>query len=172
MPVVTIQDYESRPSHSRQCPNLRTCWPGLSQSFNPCVPDRPLMLRRSAFLSVLILRLLHSTLYTLPFLTSLFALPATALNILFFFFVAWNLHLIVEMQGERKVFGIRFGRRSFDAFLWGLVAVHIWMLGWDIFTGYLLGVGGNTLWTVMLLVIFGVAWVATWDPEVSFPWNC
>ncbi|KAF2191815.1 hypothetical protein K469DRAFT_556166 [Zopfia rhizophila CBS 207.26] len=168
MPVVTIHDYNT--PRSRQCPNLRTYWPGLSQSFNPCISDRPLMFRRCAFLSILILRLLHSTLFTLAYATSLFWLPSILLNILFFFFVAWNLHLIVEMRGERKVFGMTFGRPAFDMFLWLMALGHVWILGWD----FLMAVvsfeaygGASWLWATFLLMIFAVAWISTWEPEVS-----
>jgi hypothetical protein len=169
MPIVTINDYADFPQQrhpfSRQCPNLRTCWPGLSRSFNAFdTNSRPEMLRRIAFILILGLRFLHTLFfaYYMLFATFFSALPVTMLNTLFFFFVAWNLHLIIEMSGERMVFGRRFGRSSFDLFLAAMLVAHLWVVPADIW----LGIGGwSIVWTSFDLMILGVAWVATWDPE-------
>ncbi|KAF2650505.1 hypothetical protein K491DRAFT_697237 [Lophiostoma macrostomum CBS 122681] len=167
MPVVTITDYDNTHTHtpqpfSRQCPNLRTCWPGLSTSFNPFVADRDVALRRVAFLVILALRLLNTLMHGYMTRTSLSSIPATAINLLFFFFMAWNLHLIVECAGERKVLGYTFGRRSFDVFLRGLVIVHGAIFGMNVVLGW---GGWDVLSNLVLLAIFGVAWVATWEAE-------
>lgn len=169
MPVVTINDYtersQARRPFERQCPNLRTCWPGLSRSFNVFdTTSRPEMLRRVAFVLILGLRFLHTifSAYYMFFATFFAALPMTMLNALFFFFVAWNLHLIIEMSGERMVFGHRFGRGSFDVFLGAMVLAHFWVVPADVW----LGVGGwSIVWSSFDLMILGVAWVATWEPE-------
>ena len=77
--------------------------------------------------------------------------------------MAWNLHLIVECEGQRKVLGYTFGRGGFDAFLGVMVVVHAGfvvdaVMGWSRAVGL---VGEN----LVLLAIFGVAWVATWRAE-------
>ena len=68
------------------------------------------------------------------------------------------------MRGERIVFGRTFGRRWFDGFLWGMVAAEFGVLAWDFWSQGLLGYyGGNAMWAIFDLVIFGVAWVSTWE---------
>jgi hypothetical protein len=165
MPIVTISDYDNPRQpliSSRQCPNLRSCWPGLAASFNPLVADRSVALRRIAFLTILALRLLNTLMHGYMNRRSLSSIPGTAINLLFFFFMAWNLHLIVECVGERKVFGHRFGRSSFDAFLAGLVVVHVYVVGMNGIFGW---GGWDVMSNLVLLAIFGVAWVATWEPD-------
>lgn len=173
MPVVTINDYSALPTNSpanqwtRQCPNLRTCFPNLTTSLNPFVDDRDLALRRSSLVAILLLRLIHFILVWRQWSVtkSPFEIFVFILDILFFFFVAWNLHLIVSMSGERTVFGVRWGRRSFDAFLWGMLALHVWAVGWRVIVGrtYL----DYSTWALFSLLILGVAWVATWEGDVS-----
>jgi hypothetical protein len=93
-------------------------------------------------------------------------LPSTIFGILFFFFMAWNLHLIVNMEGGRMVVGRTFGRDSFDGALLGFVAAHAVLLMMDFLAwGVLGGVPGYFLWGCVDLSIFGIAWVATWDEE-------
>ncbi|KAF2260622.1 hypothetical protein CC78DRAFT_584620 [Lojkania enalia] len=176
MPVVTLKAFQPSTRHrpfSRTCPNFRTCWPSLSQSFNLSTNNRPLFLRRLAFLIILALRLINTLYPTIHLSAPLYQVPATLLNILFFFFVAWNLHLVTEMSGQRRVLGYRFGRAWFDGFLWGMVGVHGLMLGWQLW-GWWVCEGGScrafsggegVLGSVVLLCIFGVAWVCSWEPE-------
>ncbi|KAF2113590.1 hypothetical protein BDV96DRAFT_647846 [Lophiotrema nucula] len=183
MPIVTINDYTTYRQHSsplgvslnRQCPNLRTCFPGLSRSLNPFVSDTEVFQRRLALITILILRILYTILFSYQLRTSLWSAPLTLLNILFFFFVAWNLHLIVDMNGDRIVFRKRFTRKWSDGFLWLMVGAHAAVLVWDFWTGYLKCVAGaqcaaaigsaSAIWSVFFLAIFGVAWVATWEEE-------
>jgi hypothetical protein len=169
MPIVSINDYDTynaspSPNHafSRQCPNMRTCFPTLSRSFNPVTADRPLMARRIAFLITLFFRATHSFFLTIYYLPSIWTIPVTAINVLFFFFIAWNLHLIVEAVGERMVMGRKFGRGAFDAALASFMVVHVLVVASDLF----LGLGGwSSTWSTTDLLILGVAWVSTWDPE-------
>lgn len=95
------------------------------------------------------------------------------LGSLFFFFMAWNLHLIVNMEGRRKVLGNSIGRDAFDGALWAFVGCHVVLLVMDIFAWSVLGgVPGYFLWGCVDLAIFGTAWLASWngdDGELSLP---
>ncbi|KAF2734635.1 hypothetical protein EJ04DRAFT_523474 [Polyplosphaeria fusca] len=176
--VVTLDDYATygrRNPFSRQCPHYRDFFPGMSRSLNPFGHEGDGVQRRLAFLAILVLRFLHIILFTRQLNTSLWSVPLTLLNILFFLFTAWNLHLIVDMQGERIVFARRFGRAAFDGFLWLMAACHLGVLIWDFVKGYLVCEAGaqcaaaigsaSAIWSVLVLAIFLVAWVATWEPE-------
>ena len=174
MPVVTINDYDTLPSRnshpfSRQCPNLRTCWPGLSASFNPIVPSRSLMYRRCAFLITLAVYVLHFILTKRYRDFVAYNLPSTILHILFLFFVAWNLHLIVNMTGERIVMDREFDRHDFDKALAVFVVVSLVLVACGFWKGGLGSVPAFFLWGCLDLAILGVAWVATWDEGLSLP---
>jgi hypothetical protein len=125
--------------------------------------------RRIPFVITILLRLLHSAYFFSPtsYLKTLrnnhMTIPLSILSILFFFFLAWNLHLIVQMEGERKVLGRTFTRRDFDYFLWFCMGVHGSLVVAELvyraeFLNY--EVGG-----LVFLCVYAVAWVATWDPE-------
>lgn len=177
MPVVTIADYNryQSPQHpfTRTCPNIRTCWPGLVASYNPFVKPSGLAQRRVAFVVIQMLQLANLTvhlrrswlLHVLRLPTAPSELPWLLSSLLFFFFVAWNLSLIVRMEGSRKVLGMRFSRAWFDAFLWGLVVSYAALLEWRVMDGVTWSQGVGTIWVVLDLAIFGVAWVSTWEPE-------
>ncbi|KAF2703410.1 hypothetical protein K504DRAFT_354261, partial [Pleomassaria siparia CBS 279.74] len=154
----------------RQCPNLRTCWPGLGATFNPFTSSsRALTLRRTAFVATLSLRLVHNLLTAFFFSSSdllSWGLPSALLSVLFFFFLAWNLHLVVDMEGSRTVLGRSWTRDAFDAALWGFVVVHVILLGMDFMAwGVLGGMPGYFIWACTDLTIFLTAWVACWDED-------
>ncbi|KAF2801747.1 uncharacterized protein BDZ99DRAFT_216938 [Mytilinidion resinicola] len=87
----------------RSCPNMRTCRPGLGvASFNPFVSNREAMLRRICMLGILLTRTANSVFITLSHGMGPSIIPSILLGILFFFFVAYSLHLIGEMTGSRK----------------------------------------------------------------------
>ena len=164
MAVVTIQDY-SGPSNraaSRLCPTFRLPWDSMSTSYNVLVSSRAVMLRRATFILLQLLEftclLLSNSLHP----TSLGDIPWTLTTILFFFFVAWNLHLIVSAQGVRVVLGRRVGRRAFDGFLGGLVVCYVGMIGCGVYKGQYEVL---TMRVVVDLVIFVVAWITTWEAD-------
>lgn len=85
------------------------------------------------------------------------------LGVLFFFFVAYWLHVIGSMRGYRTVFGTRWSRWHFDAYLAICLLIHIGLVG-GVFVG-LPGYAQSVCWFVMGLTIWGVAWVAGWPDE-------
>ncbi|KAF1962566.1 hypothetical protein CC80DRAFT_487990 [Byssothecium circinans] len=173
MAVITISDYHapqaltSSPPHpwSRQCPNYRTCWPGLSATYNPLTSSRPLMLRRISFLLIQLAQLILFFFYEhrLPASLKPSALPWTLAGMLFFAFTAWNLHLVVDMEGTKVVFGRRYSRTAFDAFLWGTVVAYVGLLGYTFAVRW--GYEVQTADLLLHLAILGVAWVSTWGSE-------
>jgi uncharacterized membrane protein len=143
---------------------MRTCWPGLTlASFNPFVSDLPLMLRHICMLGILGIRTFNSVLITLSHGMGPSIIPSILLGILFFFFIAYSLHLIGEMQGTRRVFRVSWGKWHFDAFLAITFLIHVGFVG-----GYYVGMPGtvlSALWMTMGLLIFVVSWIAWWEPE-------
>ncbi|KAF1994849.1 hypothetical protein P154DRAFT_581405 [Amniculicola lignicola CBS 123094] len=160
MPIYTIHDPPSSPTHCL-CPNLRSCFPTLSRSFNPLdATSKPLFYRRIAFVSILAVHFLH--ILSSLFRFSSLSIPALALNTLFWFFMAWNLHIIVEMEGYRRVFDVLWGRTSFDVFLAGLGVIEVGGFVWNLLVGGWGWIGGMD---IVVLSVVGVAWVATWEEE-------
>lgn len=87
------------------------------------------------------------------------------LTVLGFFFVAWCLKEVGNMSGQRRVLGRLVGRWHYDIFLLANLIIHLGLL-----IGVVLRIPGaaySSLWIVMLLLLFGAAWVATWPPETD-----
>jgi hypothetical protein len=145
---------------------MRTCWPGLSASFNPFVPSPTLAQRRLAFVLANTLQLVYFALYVSGLSLLHPNIPWTIAKVLFFFWGAWNMHLIVQMEGSRVVFGKSFGRGWFDGALWGAVVCYAGLLGWR-----WAGVEVRTGWLVVDLCVLGVAWVSTWEELIVVSWN-
>lgn len=164
MTVVTIDDYNGSRETRRTCPGMRSCWPGMTvQSFNPFVSDRATMCRRICMVGILAIRTFNSIILTIHHGLGPSIIPSIILDIIFFFFVAYSLHLIGEMRGERRVCGTLWSRWHFDAFLAVAFLIHVGFLG-----GFFVGMPatvGSALWITMGILIFLVSWVAWWDPE-------
>jgi hypothetical protein len=125
------------------------------------------MLRRIAFLLIQCLQILCIWLYITHMMLSRTELSWLVVAILVFFFRAWNLHLIVQMEGDRTVFGKRVERTRLGGFLWGMVGVYagllvrsIWKVGVWRFEGLLCG-----LWVGADVAVLLVARVVTRMPE-------
>lgn len=166
MAVVTISDYNgptaSRP-FSRQCPSFSLPWASMTPSYNIRVDSRSLMLRRIAFLAIQLFQFAYLVFYTEFLPKSPFDIPWALTGILFFFFLAWNLHLIVSMEGDRIVLGLRCTRLAFDGFLWGMVAGYGWALVWRMMGGDFYAI--STMRVLLNLEIFVVAWISTWPAD-------
>jgi hypothetical protein len=68
--------------------------------------------------------------------------------------------MIGNMKGERRIFGKTIGRWHFDIFLATMFVAHVGLL-----IGILLRIpsaGGFVTWTALWLLMYGVAWIATW----------
>lgn len=94
-------------------------------------------------------------------------IPDVILGILFFFATWWNLHLVTEMQGSRMVLGKIFKPYHFDWFMYGMAVVHLGLFAAQIGIMWL-GIsvfGTRTAGTSVLLAIFLVAWISTWESE-------
>ncbi|KAM5353967.1 hypothetical protein ACJ41O_000617 [Fusarium nematophilum] len=153
----------------RNCPNMRTCWSFSWNAYNPVTSDKAAMVRRLSMCLTLFVRTFLSILgicrnaYGTVVVSVVVGVILTILN---FFFIGWCLAKIGEAQGERRVFGKLVGRFAFDIFLGFCAIVHIGLLlasfmAWDSFGG----AGLNGTWLAMWVLIFAVAWVATWAPE-------
>lgn len=82
-----------------------------------------------------------------------------------FLFIVWNLHLIVEAEGGRRISKLKIPGAVFTAFLWFMVAVHIILIGLEI-TGLSWFIDGTRkTWLFWMLVITVVAWVAGREEE-------
>lgn len=178
MAVVTIANYNSSHSGSRaewrdtqwgrQCPNLRSMFPGLMESFKISTTESRRRRRRIAFTVSIAMRSIMAIIFPFWFTTSIWDIPITLLNILFFFATWWNLHLIAEMQGSRMVLSKLFKPVHFDWFLYGMAVVHVSTVvsgSLDHLFGFhalgQLRIGDATI----VLAILLVAWISTWEPE-------
>lgn len=76
-----------------------------------------------------------------------------------------NLPVIVRTQQLEydSLANIAQGRWHFDVFLLGMAIIHIGIFVGAFFWNSTGGVGG--MWLAMWLLIFGAAWVTTWEPE-------
>ena len=151
----------------RQLPHYRTCLPSIGRSCNPFVDPLSLRLRRIAFLCITFLRVIETLFFTLVFYMRKpgWLIPGVLLILVLFFLIAWNLHLIVEAEGERRVSRLRIPAGAFSLFLWVVVVVHIVLVGLEV-TGLSYFVDGTQkTWAVWMLIICLVAWVASKGPE-------
>ena len=161
----TIDAFDYQNPWLRHLPHYRTCFPSLARSCNPFVSS--LRLRRIAFLIIVVLRVIESLYFALVWTVRKpsFLVPGLLITLLVFFFVAWNLDLIVEAEGERRLFGVRIPSGVFSVFLWLVVVVHLFLVGLEV-TG--LGVlmdGTLKTWGFWIVVMFLVALVAAREPE-------
>ncbi|KAF2184226.1 hypothetical protein K469DRAFT_688728 [Zopfia rhizophila CBS 207.26] len=150
----------------RNCPNMRSCWDISLQSYSLHTSDKAILSRHICMILILLVRLCLSILSVVgnawgSAIVS-FVL-GSILAVLGFLFIAWCLAKIGEAQGHRRVLGMRVGRWQFDIFLLICAVIHVLML-----VGYFFGFTGvklSSTWTLMWLIIFTAAWVATWVPE-------
>lgn len=151
----------------RQLPHYRTCLPGIGRSCNVISSPSPSRARRIAFLAIMILRTVETLLFATVFYMHalkwfIFGLPVT---LAVFVFVAWNLHLIVEAEGERQLSKLRIPGAAFTVFLWIVLVVHVFLVGLEV-TGLSYFTGGTRMnWFFWILLICFVAWVAGRDSD-------
>lgn len=157
--------YPSR--YLTQLPYYRTSLPKIARSCNPFVDPVSLRLRRIAFLCIINLRVIETLFFALVFWLRkpILLVPEVLIVLAIFFLVAWNLHLIVEAEGDRKIFRLTIPSGAFGAFLWIVVAVHVVLIGLEI-SGLSWYVDGTTrTWGFWILVICLVARIAGRESE-------
>jgi hypothetical protein len=147
----------------RQLPHYRTWSPAIVRSCNPFGDPTSLRRRRIAFLCIIFLRILESLFFAFVLYMrrpGLFLSTVWIVSIFFaFLLVAWNLHLIVEAEGERKMLRVAVPSQAFTAFLWMMVAIHVFLIGLEITGLSWLMDGTRKIWAFWILVICVVAWV-------------
>lgn len=151
----------------RQLPYYRTCLSSIAHSCNPVTGPPSLRLRRTAYLVIIILRTIEALLFMFTFYVRKPSWLILAALLIFatFVFVAWNLHLIVEAEGERTAFKFRIPSVVFSVFMWVVVVVHVILVGLEV-TGLSYYVDGTQkTWGFWILIICLVAWVAGREPE-------
>ncbi|KAF1992768.1 hypothetical protein P154DRAFT_452051 [Amniculicola lignicola CBS 123094] len=150
----------------RNCPNIRTCWHFDINSYSLRTSDPALLARRVCMIAVLGIRTAISVLKVIYYAARpdiVWIILSVILGVIGFFFIAWCLAKIGDAKGDRMVLGMRVGRWHFDVFLLVAALIHVGILV-GFFFG--LGVAGTAgTWTAMWLLIFAVAWIATWDAE-------
>ncbi|PSN71802.1 hypothetical protein BS50DRAFT_235928 [Corynespora cassiicola Philippines] len=150
----------------RNCPNMRSCWTISISSYSLKTSDKAVLARRICMIAILAIRTAIAVLSIIGNAWGarvVSVIVGTILGVIGFFFIAWCLAKIGDAQGYRKVLGVRVGRWHFDVFLFGMAILHVMM-----FIGSFFGFDGSELgasWIVLWLLIFAVAWIATWEPE-------
>jgi hypothetical protein len=151
----------------RQLPHYRTCLPGIGRSCNVISSPPSVRARRIAFLVIITLRTIEALLFSAVFymhaiIWFVFGVPLT---IAVFLLVGWNLHLIVEVEGDRQLLGLRIPNTAFAVFLWVVVVVHVYLVGLEV-TGLSYYTGGTRLyWVFWISVVCFVAWVASRESD-------
>ncbi|XPS78656.1 hypothetical protein M3J09_010663 [Ascochyta lentis] len=162
----TVPPFHYRSPYLRQIPHYRTCLPSIGHSCNLFADPPSLRLRRIAFLCIISLRIIEAIFFTfvLYIRKPSLLIPGILLTLVVFFIVAWNLHLVVEAEGQRQLFRARISGRAFGAFLWVLVVVHV-VLIWLEITGLSCFVDGTQrTWAFWVFTICVAAWVAGKEP--------
>ncbi|KAF2669632.1 hypothetical protein BT63DRAFT_455614 [Microthyrium microscopicum] len=155
----------------RLCPTMRSCLPTTFtfSQFNPTTAggDTSLMLRRVYSLGVIVLRTASSVLLSFNLLRY-HMLVSFILEIIFgvigFICIIWILHLLVNVQGHRKVIGARIGQKQMDVFLLGMFVIHIGLVVLSVFS---VGrIAGSSTWYLLWIIMWITAWISTWPEEV------
>ncbi|KAH6651933.1 hypothetical protein BKA67DRAFT_342131 [Truncatella angustata] len=164
------QQLPPRPEPSRRqglCPDARFCWPFSWDSWTLNTNgDTPLLLRRLCMWITLGVRVFN---YVLAFIFQLFGFHIASmivgiiLGVLSFFFIAYCLSGIGNVQGSRRVLGISANRWHYDVFLLGSALIHIMLI--PILFKYRSQVAYDVTWYGMWILIFGTWWTTTWVPE-------
>lgn len=152
---------------SRLCPGARFCWSFSWEAWSlQTNGDYGLLTRRICMWVTLAVRTMTSV---LGLVFSLYGgsiggfVIGTVFTVLGFFFIAYCLAGIGNVQGTRRVLGISMGRWHYDIFLLGSAAIHVAL----IFIVFFLrsSIGFMITWYGMWLLIFATFWTTTWTPE-------
>lgn len=153
-------------------PHYRTYFPGLCRSCNILVKSLTLTPRRIAFLLIFLLRTLETAWVLLfawagagrtpngaktnaPWILVLICVVAFTIEL-------WNLHLIVESEGEGRVWGRRVPEGAFSLFMFWIAVFHVVFVGLEV-TGmafYVDAQGTFVTEAIVIAIIALVAWFA------------
>ncbi|KAH6615383.1 hypothetical protein C7974DRAFT_403854, partial [Boeremia exigua] len=130
--AITDLTHHYQSQHLRPLPHYRTYFPALVQSCNPFVRSIALSPRRIVFLLIFLMRTVQTSYYLLLSVMSLTSGHGVWLlvSICFVAFTLelWNLHLIVEAEGDGLVFGKRIPAGAFSLFLFWMAVWHVWIV--------------------------------------------
>lgn len=158
-----------RSPYLRPLPHYRTYFPAIFRSCNPFVRSVTLCPRRIAFLLIFLMRTMQTGYYFLLDFTGfvkndrLWILVVACLTA--FTIELWNLHLIVEAEGEGLLGTWRVPAGAFSLFMFWMTAWHVWMLPMELM-GMAFWISGRGMLVVegfWIVVIAFVAWVAKGD---------
>lgn len=160
-----------RSPYLRPLPHYRTYFPAIARSCNPFVRSLTFCPRRIAFLLIALMRTVQTSWYLFFAIMGLAKSNAiwilVLICILAFTVELWNLHLIVEAEGEGMVCGRRIPAGAFSLFLFWITVWHLWMVPLEV-SGMAFYIGGKEtlivegFWIVFIAL---VAWIATREPE-------
>lgn len=153
----------------RQLPHYRTWFPAITRSCNPFVDSSTLRGRRIAFLCIILLRSIEALFCAFVLYVRHFGFLRSTIWMIIvfvaFLFMAWNLHLIVDAEGGRRVSKLTIPGGVFTVFLWFMVVVHVVLIGLEITGLSFLIDGTRKNWVFWILVVTVVAWVAGREEE-------
>ena len=152
-----------RNPHLRQLPHYRTCIPNVARSCNPFISPPSLCLRRIGFLIIVLLRIVQVAYYTLAwrFDSSKILIPVILICVIMFSLEIWNLHLITEAEGERRLFGFCVPSWAYRVFFW---VWTLWHFLWIPLEASGIAFWMDAKWTLWmevwsLVLLCSVAWV-------------
>ena len=162
-----------RSPYLRCLPHYRTYFPGIFRSCNVAVKSLILTPRRIAFLLIFLMRTLETAWFLFLAATDSGRLrDGTKSNLLWvlvlicmvaFTIELWDLHLIVESEGDGTVWGRRIPEGAFSLFMFWITILHVIMVGLEV-TGLAFWAGGKD-WLqfegIVIAIVAGVAWVAS-----------
>ncbi len=170
MAPVDLTNHYQNP-YLRPLPHYRTYFRALLCSCNPFVRSFTLSPRRLVFLLVFLMRTVQTSYYLL--LAALGLGRNNSIWVLVFIFLVvstvelWNLHLIVEAEGDGAVLGWRIPAVAFSVVLFWITVWHMWMVPMEMngMAFYVSGKATLIMEVFWIAVICCLAWVANQDWE-------
>lgn len=163
---TTVLKHHYRTPYLRPLPHYRTYFFALLQSCNPFVRSSDLSPRRIFFLVIFLMRTVQTGWYLSLAVSG--AAKSNAIWVLVLIcFVAftvelWNLHLLVEAEGEGMIFGTSIHRGLFALFLLWTVVWHLWLVPLEVNgLAFYLAAGITFMFEgFWLTILIFLAWVA------------
>jgi hypothetical protein len=164
-----------RSPYLRPLPHWRTYFPGIFRSCNILVKSLTLTPRRIAFLLIFLMRTLETAWFLFFAWLSAGRTPSLAKSnaqytlvlicLVAFTIELWNLHLIVESEGEGNVWGRRVPEGAFSLFMFWITVCHVIFVGMEV-TGiafYIDAQGTFITESILIAIIVLAGWAANRD---------